>query len=93
MGEAASSLLTPAAEISKSNASLSSALTVAADEIKKATKDITADISAERVYISNAVKTVFDRGDVLAQVAAAETGNPPTPQIAKITVAVASTSN
>ena len=33
LGEAASSLLTPAAEISKSNASLSSALTVAADEI------------------------------------------------------------
>jgi hypothetical protein len=93
LGEAASTLLTPAAEILKSNASLISSLTVASEKIKERAKEITIDISAERGNISKAVRIVFDRGDVLAQVDAAEAGIPTTPQIAKITVAVASTSN
>ena len=93
LGEAASSLLTPAAEISKSNASLSSALTVAADEIKKAAKEITVDISAERGNISSAIKTAFNKADILAYAASVEAGIPTRPQIAKIKVAVASTSS
>jgi len=93
LGEAASSLLTPAAEISKSNASLASALTVAADEIKKAAKEITVDISAERGNISSAIKTAFNKADILAYAASVEAGIPTRPQIAKIKVAVASTSN
>ena len=93
LGEAASSLLTPAAEISKSNASLASALTVAADEIKKAAKEITVDISAERGNISSAIKTAFNKADILAYAASVEAGIPTRPQIAKIKVAVASTSS
>ena len=93
LGEAASTLLTPAAEILKSNASLISSLTVASEKIKERAKEITIDISAERGNISKAVRIVFDRGDVLAQFDAAASGIPTTPQIAKITVAVASTSN
>ena len=93
LGEAASSLLTPAAEISKSNASLSSSLTVAADEIKKAAKEITVDISAERGNISSAIKTAFNKADILAYAASVEAGIPTRPQIAKIEVAVASTSS
>lgn len=93
LGEAASTLLTPAAEILKSNASLISSLTVASEKIKERAKEITIDISAERGNISKAVRIVFDRGDVLAQFDAAASGIPTRPQIAKIKVAVASTSN
>ena len=93
LGEAASSLLTPAAEILKSNASLISSLTVASEKIKETAKEITIDISAERGNISNAVKTVFNKADTLAKFAADEAGIPTRPQIAKIKVAVASTSN
>ena len=93
LGEAASSLLTPAAEISKSNASLISSLTVAADEIKKAAKEITIDMSAERGIVPEEVKRAFNKADILAYAASVEAGIPTRPQIAKIEVAVASTSS
>jgi len=93
LGEAASSLLTPAAEISKSNASLSLSLTVAVDEIKKVAKEITSDMSAERGIIPEEVKRAFNKADILAYAASVEAGIPTRPQIAKIKVAVASTSN
>jgi len=91
--EPPSSLSTAAAEISASNASLSSAVSAAAEKIKETAKEITVDISAERGNISNAVKNVFDKADTLAKVAADEAGNPTRPQVAKTKVAVASTSN
>ena len=87
-GEAASSLLTPAAEISSVNALIEAAASNAASNYQEQTAKIRAVISSETGEISNKTKEEFDKADAVAETAAIKAKVPANPQTAKVKDAV-----
>ena len=87
-GEAASSLLTPAAEISSVNAPIEAAASNAASNYQEQTAKVRVVISSETGEISNKTKEEFDKADAVAETAAIKAKVPANPQTAKVKDAV-----
>ena len=89
--EAASSLLTPSAEISSTNSGLSGAAGKASEEVKKRLPKTT--ISAEGGNVSLAAKKEYDKQDALIEANNIKNKVPSSPQIQKRANAAATNSN
>ena len=87
--EAASSLLTPAAEISSVNAPLTLDASVTAEKFKENTKAIQVAVASESGEISDKVKEEYDKADAVAEADAIKAKVASSPQVAKIKDAVA----
>ena len=90
-GEAASSLLTPSAEISSTNSGLSGAAGKASEEVKKRLPKTT--ISAEGGNVSLAARKEYDKQDALIEANNIKNKVPSSPQIQKRANAAATNSN
>jgi len=90
-GEAASSLLTPSAEISSTNSGLAGAAGTASEEVKKRLPKMT--ISAEGGNVSLAAKKEYDKQDALIEANNIKNKVPSSPQIQKRANAAATNSN
>ena len=88
-GEAASSLLTPSAEIASVNASKILGAGTAVEKSKEARENLQVTISSESGQLSTSVINKFDEADVISEASAMKAGVAPTPAVEKVRTAVA----
>jgi len=88
-GEAASSLLTPSAEIASVNASKILGAGTAVEKSKESRENLQVTISSESGQLSTSVINKFDEADVISEASAMKAGVAPTPAVEKVRTAVA----